>query len=81
MQSIIFTEATDFGPRSEDSTSIAPKLVLLWLWKPFWQDDAVLSYLDRPLRSSQSMRSVDRTLGLLDFGTSDRFAIRVSTPV
>ena len=81
MQSMIFTEATDFNPRSDDSTSFAPKLVLMLLWKPFWQGDAVLPHLDRPLRSSHSIRSVDRTLGLLDFGTSDRFAIRVSTPV
>ena len=81
MQNKNFTEAADFDPRSEDSTSIAPQLVLMLLWKPFWQSDAVLPHLDRPLRSSQSMRSVDRTLGLLDFGTSDRFAIRVSTPV
>ena len=41
----------------------------------------MLSHLDLPFRSSQSMRSVDRTLGLLDFLKSERLAIRVNTPV
>lgn len=48
---------------------------------PFLQSYAMLSHLGLPFRSSQSMRSVDRTLGLLDFLKSERLAIRVKTPV
>ena len=81
MQNRNFAEAKESDPRSEDSTSIVPKLVPILPEKPMPQTDAVLPHLDRPLRSSHSMRSADRTLGLLDFGTSDKFAIRVSTPV
>lgn len=50
-------------------------------YENFLQSKAILPHLDPPSRSSHSMRSVDRTLGLLGFVKSERFAIRVNTPV
>lgn len=50
-------------------------------YEPFLQSKAMLPHLDLPSRSSHSMRSVDRTLGLLDFVKSERLAIRDNTLV
>lgn len=81
LYAIISLEGSISDPRSARFTRVVPGLVPMLRYEPFLQSKAMLPHLDLPSRSSHSMRSVDRTLGLLDFVKSERLAIRDNTLV